>query len=174
MHYDMKALRSTLITLAAALLLASCGGTQKLADRDTRGWRYEIEAVGTGVQGTYQIKVWSYSSNPNIAIEQAKKNAIHGVIFKGFAGARGVSGQQPMTTNSNLYNERADYFEPFFATGGKYLQFINLTNNGAIAYGDRQKIGKEYKIGIVVSVNKDALRRELENAGIIQKLGGMF
>lgn len=169
-----RLLQSTAFLFAATLMLASCGGAQKLADQDTQAWRYEIEAVATGTQGTYQIKVWSYSKNPNVAIEQAKKNAVHGVIFKGFAGAQGVPGQKPLVANSNLFKERADYFEPFFATGGKYLQFINLTNNGAIAAGDRMKIDKEYKIGVVVSVNKDALRKELENAGIIQKLGGIF
>ncbi|MDD2426405.1 MAG: hypothetical protein PHU00_10390, partial [Bacteroidales bacterium] len=54
-------------------------------DENTRNWRYEIEGVQTGVQGTYLIKVWTYSKRPDLAIEQAKKNAVHGVIFqKGF------------------------------------------------------------------------------------------
>ena len=34
---------------------------RKKAERDTQEWRYEIEVVQTGTQGTYLIKVWSYS-----------------------------------------------------------------------------------------------------------------
>jgi hypothetical protein len=55
--------------------------TNKKANEDTEAWRYELEVAGTGVQGTYLLKVWSYSKKPNVAIEQAKKNAVHGVSF---------------------------------------------------------------------------------------------
>ena len=40
---------------------------------------------------------------------------------------------------------------------------------------DRIKVSrKQYKVGVVVSVKHSALRRELETAGIINKLGGGF
>ena len=34
---------------------------KKKANKDTKSWRYEIEGVSQGVQGTYLIKVWSFS-----------------------------------------------------------------------------------------------------------------
>lgn len=46
---------------------------QRKADEATKAWRYEIECVGIGKDGTYLIKVWSYSKNPTIATTQAKK-----------------------------------------------------------------------------------------------------
>ena len=46
---------------------------RKKADKDTKNWRYEIEGVGEGKEGTYLIKVWTYSKKSNVAIEQAKK-----------------------------------------------------------------------------------------------------
>jgi hypothetical protein len=147
---------------------------KRKANKDTEAWRYEIEALQTGVQGTYLIKVWSYSKNPDVAIEQAKKNAVHGIIFKGFAGKQGIPGQQPLSSNANLDQEKADFFDPFFSTGGKYMKFVAVTNNGAVAAEDRMKIGKEYKIGVIVSVNVASLRKDLEDAGIIKKLGAGF
>ena len=52
---------------------------------------------------------------------------------------------------------------------------MSLTTNGAIAAGDRIKISrKEYKIGVIVSVNKKLLRDELEAAGIIRGLSSGF
>lgn len=159
---------------AAALTAASCGTAKKLADTDTRQWRYEIEAAGVGAQGSYLVKVWSYSKDAGVAIEQAKKNAVHGVIFKGFtSNVRGVPSQKPLVSAPAMEAERKDFFEPFFADGGGYQKFVNLSSNGAIAPGDRIKIGKEYKIGVVVSVNAAALRKELEKAGIAKKLGSI-
>ena len=140
----------------------------------TPKWRYEIEAVQTGVQGTYLIKVWSYSKKPDVAIEQSKKNAIHGIIFKGFAGKSSVPGQSPLANNVNLEEEKADFFKPFFAEGGKYMKFVSLSNDGAVAAEDRMKIGKEYKIGLIVAVNVAELRKDLENAGIIRSLSSGF
>lgn len=147
---------------------------KKKADKDTQAWRYEIEVVQTGVQGTYLIKVWSYSKKPEVAFEQSKKNAVHGIIFKGIVGKSGVPGQKPLANNVNLEEEKSDYFEPFFYDGGKYMKFVSLTNDGAVEASDRMKIGKEYKIGLVVSVNVAELRKDLENAGIIQSLSGRF
>lgn len=147
---------------------------KRKANKDTNQWRYEIEVVSVGAPGTYLIKVWSYSKKPRVAIEQAKKNAVHGIIFTGFVGKQGVAGQKPLTNNVNLEQEKEEFFKPFFADGGKYMKFVNISNDGSIAAEDRLKVGKEYKIGVVVSVNVAALRKDLEDAGIIKSLGAGF
>lgn len=157
------------------LFITILGFSQKRkADKDTETWRYEIEAVQTGVTGTYVIKAWSYSKNPNVAIEQSKKNAIHGVIFRGFAGKAGVPGKGPLANDPNLEIEKAEFFESFFDDGGKYLKFVSLTNDGAVAAEDRIRVGKEYKIGVLVSIKIADLRKDLEAAGIIKSLDNGF
>ena len=167
---------NNLIVLMSVLIFSniSFAQTNKKANNDTDAWRYEIEAVQTGTQGTYLIKVWSYSKKPNIAIEQAKKNAVHGIIFRGFTGIAGVPGQKALTNNVNLEEEKEDFFKPFFADGGKYMKFVSTSNDGAVAAEDRMKIGKEYKGGVIVTVNVDALRKDLQDAGIIKVLGAGF
>jgi len=147
---------------------------KKKAEMDTKNWRYEIEAVQQGVQGTYLIKVWSYSKKPKIAIEQAKKNAVHGIIFKGFGSTNGVSGQKPLSQNPNLEIEKEDFFDEFFKDDGKYQKFVSISGDGSIAAEDRLKVGKEYKIGVVVSVLVSSLREDLENSQIIKKLSSGF
>ncbi|MCH2023178.1 MAG: hypothetical protein MK207_11935 [Saprospiraceae bacterium] len=151
---------------------------RKNANKQTTEWRYEIQCQGTGVQGTYLIKVWSYSRKPQVATEQAKKNAVHGIIFKGFAGTSTVGGctsQNALARNPNLEEEKAEFFKLFFADGGKYMKFVTFSNDGAVGAGDITKISKrEYKVGVVVSVKKDALRKDLENAGILKSLSSGF
>jgi hypothetical protein len=148
----------------------------KKADEATEKWRYEIECVGVGTNGTYLIKVWSFSKNANVAIEQAKKNAIHGIIFKGVVGGgqSRCATQKPMAASLNVEAEKATFFDRFFGDGGEYMKYVNVTSSGNIAATDRLKVGKEYKIGVVVSVMKEELRAYLESQGIIRGLNSGF
>jgi hypothetical protein len=170
-----KQIITTLLLLLASVATFAQSGKQKQADKATAEWRYEIECAGVGTDGTYLIKVWSYSKKPNIAITQAKKNAVHGIIFKGFNGdGRSCASQKPMAANTNIEAEKADFFDQFFEEGGKYMKFVSESSDGNVDASDRMKVGKEYKIGVIVSVSKDALRRDLEAAGIIRGLSSGF
>ena len=149
-------------------------GQNRRADKDTEAWRYEIEPVGVGTQGTYLIKVWTYSKKSQVAIDQAKKNAVHGIIFRGFTGITGVPGQKALSREPNLEVTQGDFFKSFFGQGGDYMRFVSITNDGSIAPEDRLKVGNEYKIGVIVSVNVSEMRKYLEDKGIIKKLGAGF
>jgi len=161
------------IFILAVMTLASCATSKQTADKYTAQWRYEVEPVSIGTQGSYLIKVWSYSKKQAVAAEQAKKNAVHGVVFRGFAGMNGVSRKAPLAS-PNLENEKREFFVPFFADGGRYMKYVSITNDGSIGAKDRLKVGKEYKIGVVVAVAVDELRKDLEDAGIIRPLGAGF
>ena len=105
---------SFLVLMTSITLFAQ---KQKKADTATKEWRYDIECAGIGNDGTFLIKVWSYSKKPSIAINQAKKNAVHGIIFKGFAGGgQGCVAQKPLATNPNIEFEKSDFFEPSSST----------------------------------------------------------
>ena len=164
-----------LLLLLTLCFFAFTGFSQskRKLDKNTNQWRYEIEAVNVGVQGTYLVKAWTYAKKPHKAIEQAKKNAVHGVIFRGFSGKNRVPGQKPLA-ESNSEIEYKQFFKEFFKDGGKYLKFATTSNDGSIAAGDFMKVGKEYKVGVMVSVNVSELRKDLEDAGIIKGLSAGF
>lgn len=146
------------------------------ADDDTKNWRYEIQCLNVASEGSYIVKIYSYSKNKNVAIEQSKKNAIHGVIFRGIPQSElGCVAQPPLARHPNLEEKNRDYFEWFFSEEGDYKKFVTLTTDGAVAPGDRLKVGRnEYKIGLIVSVDMAGLRKELETAGIIKNLASGF
>jgi hypothetical protein len=165
---------SILLIMMLGFSVAVNAQAKKKANKDTEEWRYEIECVSVGASGSYLIKVWSYSKKPDIAINQAKKNAVHGIIFKGFTGKGAGCTQKPLAGSPALEEEKETFFKDFFADGGKYMKFVTVSGDGSVAAGDRLKIGKEYKIGVVVSVYKDELRKDLEAAGVIKSLGSGF
>jgi len=54
------------------------------------------------------------------------------------------------------------------------MKYVSSANDGAIGEGDRVNVGKEYKVGVIVTVFKDNLRKDLEDAGIVKGLNSGF
>jgi hypothetical protein len=168
----MKKVLTILLVMASISMFSQA---RKKADKATEEFRYEIECAGIGTDGTYLIKVWSYSKKANVALEQAKKNAVHGIIFKGFAGGgRGCNSQKPLASSPGVESQHEEFFKLFFADGGNYMKYVSVSSDGNVDAGDRMKVGKEYKVGVIVSVMKDALRKDLEAAGVVKGLSSGF
>lgn len=130
--------------------------------------RYDIEGVETGAQGTFLVKVYVYTSKPEVTTEQIKYAAVHGVLFSGFSG-KGFATQKALA-RPEIETQKADFFSAFWGNGD-YLAYASIVN----AVADRVKVSnKEYKIGAIVSVSKDSLRKSLEDAGIIKGLNFGF
>lgn len=161
-----------LLLLAAALLVVAgaSASSRKLKNSDTQKFQYEIEGVNNGLQGSYLVKVWSYSARPKADFETCKKNAVHGVIFKGYAGTQNARPQRPLIADPGTELEHAEFFDLFFKDGGEYNKYVTITAGSQ----EIVKVGKQYKIGLVVSVSKDALRKALEKAGVARSLSAGF
>ncbi|MFS4456356.1 hypothetical protein [Maribacter sp. 2304DJ31-5] len=158
---------------------------QKLADKDTFEWEYDIECYGgTAKHGFKLVKIWSYSKEKSIATAQAKKNAVHGIIFKGYAGeGRGCRSSRPLMNREMTDKEYKDFFKDFFSNDGNFNRFVTYASNHK-GVTDVQKLVKkkkekrekfhQYKIGVVVRVASDELRKHLEKKGMINSLAKGF
>jgi hypothetical protein len=140
--------------------------------KNTENLKYDIEAAGNGTEGTYLVKVWVYTNKPDkITSDIVKKAAVHGVIFRGFAGKDRVPSQKPMAQSPALEQEKADFFQAFFENDKTFLRYADIIDGST----ESIKVGKkEYKVGAIVSVSKDMLRKDLEEAGIIRGLSSGF
>lgn len=166
-------MKKILLAFAVVVFLASCGSTSKTGSTGSTGkadrsWSYEIESLGVGAEGTYAIRVWSYYRNTQLPLETAKKNAIHGVLFKGVPAGAGAVAQPPMVT-AEQHQANTVFFDSFF--NSDYQRFIN-----SVAVGGKKiiKSGRQYKIGYAMTVSKDELRKYLEQQGIIRGLSTGF
>lgn len=146
------------------------------ANEDSKIWRYDLECEGIGKRGSKLVKVWSYSKNPKHAISRGMKNAVHGIVFKGYSGGgQGCTTFRALVSSVEMEQKYASFFEAFFADGGEYLKYVSMATDGSIAPGDRLKVSRrEYKIGVVVNVLTDALRKRLESEGIVKGLASGF
>ena len=170
-----KASVITMLFLAFSFVSNAQISKKKKANKDTEQWKYEIECVGIGKPGTKVIKVWSYSKNAKVATGQAKKNAIHGIIFQGYAGgAQGCTTQKPLASSPSLEQEKEEFFSDFFADGGKYMKFVSTSGDATPTVMGVKLKGYKYKVGVVVTVMSSALRKDLEKAGVIRGLSSGF
>lgn len=162
MRIDSFESKVMLLLVLLSFSFVTLGAKSRITDT-----RYDIEGVETGQQGTYLVKVYVYSKNYSVSTEDFKFAAVHGVIFRGFAG-KGFGAQKPIA-NPKAQTQHEDYFKAFF-NNGDYAAYAQIVNPVA----DRVKVGKEYKIAAIVSVSKDELRKTLESAGIIHSLNTGF
>lgn len=132
---------------------------------------YEIVGAGSGVQGTYLVKVFVISKKSKPDADLLKKCAVHGVLFKGFSDKESRIKQQPLAGSRLAEQEHADFFEPFFQEGGPYKEYADMVN---AQYDITKMSKKQYRIGAIFSVSKEQLRKDLEKAGVIKKLGNLF
>jgi len=165
-----------LFILGLALFLISfTAEAQTKKQRAAAGYiisNYEVECMGTGMDGTQLIKVWGFGKKPDDAIYNAKKNAVHAVIFKGIMGGKPGCMTRPLINKPGVEEQHREYFNSFFANGGRYLSFVSQTGDGKV---DRIKISnKDYKIGVIVAIMHSELRAELEAAGILKELSRGF
>ncbi len=155
---------------------ASAQWKKEKASEDTKIWRYDISCEGIAKQGVKLVKVWSYSKNPKHAISSAMRNAVHGIIFKGYTGVgQGCTPSAPLVNELKTEEDNQTFFDSFFAEGGEYLKYVSAATDGSIGAGDRLKVSnREYKIGVVVTVMSDQLRKRLQDEKIIKSLTDGF
>lgn len=166
-----KTFAFVIFLLVNGIVFFSCKSAKLNDPRTSTSYDYEVAFIRTGVAGTELFKVFAYGRNERECIEAAKVNAIKAVLFKGIPGS-GL--QRPMITEAGAEEKYKDYFNQFFMSGGRYLNFVALSSDGSIDSRDRMKVGKLVKIGFVVSVQKDNLRKELQDDKIIKSLSSGF
>ncbi|MBQ8224935.1 MAG: hypothetical protein IJZ86_06265 [Bacteroides sp.] len=155
-----------LLTSFLFLLFLTTGICQA---KDKDEFRYDIESAGSGTQGTDLVQVWVYSKKGKTSDDDLKKAAVHGVIFRGFNGMNGLPSQRPLVKSITAEEQHKDYFNALF--NGAHLHFASIVSG---SYKRVRTSNKEYKVGVTIQVNRNALRKELENAGIIKKLSSGF
>ena len=145
----------------------------RMAQDRTRTWQYEsICAESGGTESSYLIQVTSYVPDLKLALQQAKKNAIHAVLFKGITGNNlGCSTKDPLIRDSN-YDSNFMYFEDFFYNTLQYNKYATAPSGSAESSETYKIKGKKnFRVTFIISVNADEIRKKLEFDKIIQPLG---
>lgn len=136
------------------------------------GYNYEAVCAGVGSSGTNLVKIFTYGKNVEKAKKLSKTHAVHAVLFKGISAGEGCRAQKPVCNTS--YESEKEWFNEFFESNA-YLQYVSFSNDGYISAKDRIKmLDGRYKIGVVVRIQIDLLRKRMEKEGFARALNSGF
>ena len=164
----MKKILALMVALCMVVGLQAAN-KKKEAQATTGQFRYDIEFIESAAEGMVMVKVWSQAKKPELAMDLSAINAVHGVLFKGYVAANSRMSQRPIVKDPVIASTKKDFFDQFFAND--YRRYVINIVDGST---EVKKVGKEYKVAQVVTVNKDMLRKHLEQAGIIKGLSAGF
>lgn len=129
--------------------------------------QYETECLGVEGDGSQTLRAWGLGRNKSDAVEQAKKNAVYDVIFKGIkAGVAGCN-TRPLIGEVNARERYEEYFDRFFMDGGEYKDYISGADEKRFSKSkSKNKVGARY--GVTVRVLRSELRAQLKADGLIK------
>lgn len=139
---------------------------------------YELSPALDNIEmasGYVVFKVWTFGkSRSDITEDIGVRNAIHGILFRGLAsGDDGYSGNISAIVPDG-YESHKEYFDDFFSDPNKYGLYVQQTSRGSQRAGDVVKVGKRYKVGFLVQVNINALRKRMQKDGIVESARSIF
>ena len=139
----------------------------------TGNYKYESECLGSDLDGTQTLRVWGRGLTRSDGINQAQKNGIRDLLFKGIRSGNQNDdcNMRPIVNVVNARTKYQDYFDNFFADDGEFRDFILYESRS----GKRLKIRRESKnsgfqktYNTVIKVKTSGLRKKMIEDGIIK------
>lgn len=131
---------------------------------------YTLSPAGNGVDGAPLVRVEVNVRKLDDATSTVAKAALLGVIFKGYEAAEGCTAQKPLFNKTELTASDAEYLTALFYTDNYSRYVLGMLSDQMIV----TKCRRGYAVSGVVSVDKRTLRRDLERAGVLHRLGEGF
>lgn len=169
----MKLLIKTLVLIFAlnTSVYAQTRRQEGIANQNVTQWRYDVICNGSGGADTYYlIDVSVYVSDIRLALETAKKSAVHAVLFKSITGNNTGCATKVALAGPDVESKNAQYFDDFFFNQAMYSKFVTVPTGVAKGVQALDEKGKSLRVDYVVSVNIEALRKQLEADGILASL----
>lgn len=129
---------------------------------------YETQCLGIEHDGSQTLLAWGEGKNRTDAEEQAKKNAVFDVIFKGINSGKSECTNPPLVNTPNARQKYEDYFNTFFVDGGAYTTYVSMQDHKRRS-GDKEHYQYGEKRSVTVRVMRSELKKRLQNDGILPK-----
>lgn len=129
----------------------------------------ETQCLGVEEDGTQTLRAWGFGRKKKDAVEQAMKNAVRDVLFKGITAGMDGCNMRPMITEVNARERHAGYFNKFFADGGKYKSFVSLKDENKKKSRESVKSSLGTRWSVTVRILCPKLRERLIKDKIIPK-----
>lgn len=152
-----------LLTIAFAI-------TSMLSMAQHSGASYgQVECISVESDGSLTLRVHSLGRNRYDAKDQARKDAIYEVIFKGVKVEGNQMLSRPLLYEVNAEEKYQDFFNGFFADGGKFMEYSSMKDKKAGSSTRKGKGGIQVEKGITIRVLRPQLKKYLIEQNIIKQ-----
>ena len=161
-----------IITVITLLVVSAtyCSAQKKKASMAGE-YKYESECMGVEGDGSQTLKAWGTGNSKNDAVEQAKKNAVRDVLFKGIRDGKSECNVKPVINEVNAQEKYEDYFNKFFSDDGPYKNFISMNDEPISVVGgkvsDRKRMADGVQYGVIVQVRRAELKQQMIKDNIL-------
>ena len=151
------------------IFLVVFGYSQRQQKKISGYYSYETECMGVELDGSQTLKSWGSGKNRYDAVEQAKKNGVRDVLFKGVIKGKNECNQKPVIFEVNAQENHEDYFNKFFSDDGPYKQFVSMKDESLMPklLKDKKKAGSEVTEGVILRVLRADLKKKMIEDKII-------
>lgn len=132
----------------------------------TGAFAQETECISKEMDGSLTLRVWGTGRNKTDALEQAKKQAVYDVLFKGVTRGNTDYNMRPIMTEVNARQRYQDYFDIFFMDRGEYRKYISMEDKRAGSTRTRRNY-RDVTVGTTVRVLVPQLRARLKEDGLL-------
>lgn len=148
-------------------MTTGCDPQRKISGNYT----FETECLGVELDGSQTVKAWGNGRNRADAIEQAYKNAVRDVIFKGISKGKQECQVKPIVFEVNAQEKYADYFNQFFKDDGVYKEYISTKDGSKFhteVIKERKQAGSQETYAVIVRVLRADLINKLKADNILK------
>lgn len=134
---------------------------------------YTIQAEGVDNNGNYVVRiVVSTKKKPLKSAEDLVRHySVHGVMFRGLAGANGYNAQPPLIKDPGIEQTKKSFFEAFWREES-YNRYAAIVPSSLTVMKNKQS--KMTETSALVVVSKEILKKHLEDNGIIQGFSNLW
>ena len=150
---------------AAMLLLCGCGATKTT----TSYYSSETIDLNHEADGSVTVRAFGSGRNGQDAREQAWKNAVRDIIFKGVNIPGNPYMSKPLVTEVNAQEKYEEFFNAFFADKGYYQAFVTTEDKKPLST-QKETNAIQQKRGVTVRVLRSELKKYLTENGILKTL----
>jgi len=165
----MKTMKFQIILLLS-IALSSCVSITN-QQRNAGNYPFKTECLGIEMDGSQTVKAWGNGRNRWDAIEQAKKNAVNDMLFKGILDGSSECNSKPLVPEVNAREKYEDFFNAFFADkGGEYKSFISMQDERLDVTADGKKFDNKSGVtySCIVRIKRSELKQYLLKNGILK------
>ena len=154
-------LKALMIVMSSLMLLSFSGKNRN----------YQTECITIETDGYLTIKIWDIKKGEKYNSEQARKDAVHAILFSGISAGISCSTQPPILNKTEEQENFKKIEKSFFAKKGRWSMY---TRSSAKEITLPINIGVENWKVYQVSISKNELRKFLEEQNIIKSLNNGF